>query len=316
MSIQARTAQVRTANDFMRRKLITLQPDTNVLDGVTRLLKENISGAPVVTDQGTYLGVFSEKSCLNALTDTAEVAHEAGMHIDTARDFMTTDLITLAPEIDVFDAIDHLLSKRISGAPVLGANGEFQGIFSEKTAMQVLIAAAYDQFPGTHVGVYMNTDRNRIVPAEATVLEIAHKFQQTPYRRLPVLLGEILAGQISRRDVLRAELRIAKQVLEKIKAPSCDPRLLETSGQRGVGDFMDRHAKTIHPSDDVLTVAQIFLNSPYRRLPVLEDDKLVGQVSRRDLLEAAAQLLRPPLHRRQPATLYFSMVSDTMPPSL
>src|SRR6056297_3379903 len=38
--------QVCTANDFMRRKLITLQPDTKVLVGVTQLLKENISGAP------------------------------------------------------------------------------------------------------------------------------------------------------------------------------------------------------------------------------------------------------------------------------
>ncbi len=36
---------VKTAQDFMRRKLVTLAADTNVLDGIARLLRDNISGA-------------------------------------------------------------------------------------------------------------------------------------------------------------------------------------------------------------------------------------------------------------------------------
>ena len=51
---------VKTAHDFMRRKLITLKAETNIIDGVARLLKDNISGAPVVDDDGIYQGVFSE----------------------------------------------------------------------------------------------------------------------------------------------------------------------------------------------------------------------------------------------------------------
>ena len=231
--------EVRTADDFMRRNLVMLRPETNVLEGVSKLLKSNISGTPVADADGNYLGVFSEKSCLNALTETVEIACQSGMHIDTARQFMTTELVTLSPDVNVFDAIDHLLSKRISGAPVLAATGNFEGIFSEKTAMKVLISAAYDQLPGTNVGAYMNIDRNRIVCENSTVLEIAHKFQETPYRRLPVLNGESLAGQISRRDVLREELRIAKHVVAQAATKGCDQRLRESNGNAAVGDFMD-----------------------------------------------------------------------------
>ncbi len=306
---------VKTAEDFMRRKLVTLKADTNIIDGVARLLKDNISGAPVVDDDGVYQGVFSEKCCMNALTVAVEIAVQAGMHVERAREFMTANLITLKPEVDVFEAIDHILAKRISGAPVLDADGNFEGIFSEKTAMHVLISAAYDHLPGTNVGAYMNTDRNRIISEDSSLLEVAHKFQQTPYRRLPILIGKKLAGQISRRDVLRAEHRLSKAIAEKATGDQADPKMQDTSSAQ-VGQYMDREAKTITPNIDILGIAQIFLNSPYRRLPVVQNGKLVGQVSRRDLLEAAADLLRPKRERHQAETLYISTLSDTRPPSL
>lgn len=306
---------VKTAEDFMRRKLITLSAETNIIDGVARLLRDNISGAPVVDHEGNYQGVFSEKCCMNALTDTVEVASDVGLHIERAREFMTAHLVTLKPDVDVFEAIDHILSKRISGAPVLDSNGKFQGIFSEKTAMQVLISAAYDHLPGTNVAAYMNTDRNRIISEDNSLLDVAHKFQETPYRRLPVLHGDKLAGQVSRRDVLRAEHRLAKEVCERSKRDGADPRMLDASSAQ-VGQYMDQEAQTIAPNVDLLSVAQIFLNSPYRRLPVVQDGSLVGQVSRRDLLGAAADLLRPKAEKHHSETLYLSTLNDSCPPSL
>lgn len=304
---------VKTAGDFMRRKLIVLGTDTNVIDGVTRLLKDNISGAPVVDGERRYLGVFSEKCCMNALTESVEAAREAGATIECARDFMTSKLVTLSAQIDVFEAIDHILSKRISGAPVLGEGGRFEGIFSEKTAMQVLIAAAYDQFPGSSVGAFMNTDRNRIIAEDDSLLDVAHKFQLTAYRRLPVLRNENLQGQVSRRDVLRAEHKLTKDFLQRNKN---DDSRLRKAATATVGDYMDCEARTITTSLDLLGVAQIFLNSPYRRLPVVEDGVLVGQVSRRDLLSAAADLLRPKRASSQDRSLYISTLSDERPPSL
>jgi CBS domain-containing protein len=305
---------VKTAEDFMRQKLVVLKPDTNIIDGVSRLLKDNISGAPVVDEEGTYQGVFSEKCCMNALTEAVEVADQAGMHVERARGFMTAHLITLTPEVDVFAAIDHILAKRISGAPVLSSDGHFEGIFSEKTAMQVLVAAAYDHLPGTNVGAYMNTDRNRIIDEECTLLSVAHKFQQTPYRRLPVLNGHKLCGQVSRRDVLRAEHRLCKELADRARREG--DQTMQRAADAKVGDYMDREAKTISPNVDLLSIAQTFLNSPYRRLPVVDRGRLVGQVSRRDLLNAAAALLQPKQECRHTESLYISTLSDTRPPSL
>jgi predicted transcriptional regulator len=50
--------------------------------------------------------------------------------------------------------------------------------------------------------------------------------------------------------------------------------------------YMDTHAQTIDEDMDLLSIAQIFLNTHARRLPVLDEGKLVGQISRRDVLKA------------------------------
>jgi CBS domain-containing protein len=308
--------EMKAVRDFMRRQLITLDGEDRVLDGIGKLLKHNISGAPVVDFQGKYLGVFSEKCCMNWLTTTLEFGSDAGLFVPRVQAFMASELITLSPDTDVFIAIDHLLEKRISGAPVVNGKGEYQGVFSEKTAMQALIAAVYDQLPGTCVSHYMDLDCNRLLGEEDLLLDVAHRFQQTHYRRFPVLRGKKLVGQVSRRDVLRAEQRLAMEVRERIQCAGDTAESRVAVITQFVGDYMDSGALTTCLGADLLSVAQMFLNSPYRRLPILDNGMLVGQVSRRDVLESAAALLRPAVARYASDTLYLSPLHKSVPASL
>jgi len=308
--------EMKAVRDFMRRQLVTLDAETCVLDGIGNLLRHNISGAPVVDSSGDFLGVFSEKCSMSSLTSVLELGFESGMSVPRVKAFMTRELVTLSPEIDVFDAIDHLLEKRISGAPVINAEGEYQGVFSEKTAMQALMAAVYDQLPGTCVSHYMDLDRNRLVCEDDLLLDVAHRFQKTPYRRFPVLCGNRLVGQVSRRDVLRAEQRMALDVRDRFRGGGHAAESRAVVITRVVGDYMDREALTTCMGADLLSVAQMFLNSPYRRLPILENGKLVGQISRRDVLESAAALLRPAATRYTSETLYLSPLQKSVPDSL
>ena len=309
-------SEMKTVRDFMRRQLITLGAETCVLDGIGNLLRHNISGAPVVDPDGIFLGVFSEKCCMNSLTTALEIGSQAGMFVPRVQTFMVSELVTLDPGMDVFDAIDHILEHRISGAPVINAANEYQGVFSEKTAMKALLAAVYDQLPGASVSHYMDLDPNRLVTEEDLLLDVAHRFQQTPYRRFPVLRGNKLVGQVSRRDVLRVEQRLAMGIREHVLTTS-DAAVWKAAGMTHVvSDYMDIDALTTCMGADLLSVAQMFLNSPYRRLPILENGRLVGQVSRRDVLEAAASLLRPSSGRHSAETLYLSPLRESPPAAL
>lgn len=52
-----------------------------------------------------------------------------------------------------------------------------------------------------------------------------------------------------------------------------------------VQDVMSKEVASVAPDDDVFKIANLFYRSNYRRLPVVEDGRVVGVVSRRDILE-------------------------------
>ncbi len=126
--------------------------------------------------------------------------------IPTAREVMTTSLVTLSPDTKVLDAIRLMLKNQISGAPVLDETGHLAGMFSERNCLQVLTAGEfYSDDPreeGT-VGNCMTQDFESVGP-DIDIYSLSQRFLTHAVRRLPVIEDGELIGQVSRRDVLRA----------------------------------------------------------------------------------------------------------------
>ena len=57
-----------------------------------------------------------------------------------------------------------------------------------------------------------------------------------------------------------------------------------------VQDFMSGDVETIGAGTDIVEVAETFLKSRFRRFPVVEGERLVGQISRYDVLRALEHL--------------------------
>jgi CBS domain-containing protein len=118
-------------------------------------------------------------------------------------DYMTTDLITLNPEMEINHAMNILLEKHISGAPVIDANGKLIGILSKKDCLKAALDASYYRDWGKTVADHMSKDIETL-NSGIGIVEAASIFLESRFRRFPVMENNQLIGQISRADVLRA----------------------------------------------------------------------------------------------------------------
>ncbi len=134
---------------------------------------------------------------------SAPISSQQHYAIPTARDVMVGSVITLTPDMSVFEAIQKLVASRISGAPVVDENGKILGMLEELDCLGVL---ASDQFHSedyeSRVRDYM-TERYETVEPDCDIYRLALYFRDKPVRRFPVMEGNRLVGQVSRRDVLR-----------------------------------------------------------------------------------------------------------------
>ena len=85
-----------------------------------------------------------------------------------------------------------------------------------------------------------------------------------------------LVGMISEKDCLRI---IIDRAYHNLPIRS-----------RKVSEYMTKAVRTMPPEKDVVSAANEFLIVPVRRMPVVEDGVLLGQISRRDILRAAKNI--------------------------
>ena len=124
--------------------------------------------------------------------------------------FMAKDLITFGLDTPIETAMETFLSNKISGAPVIDDNGSLVGILSEKDCMRTLFESSYYNNLGGLVKEYMSKKITK-VNIHSTLSDVVDKFMKSRFRRFPVVEGEKLVGQISRRDILRAIVQLSKE---------------------------------------------------------------------------------------------------------
>lgn len=123
------------AGDVMIREVVTIGPETPVLQIVQLLLSRGISGVPVVDEDGGLVGVVSEGDLLRRVelgtekhrgswraffTGTATLAEEyIRSHGTVARDIMTHEVVSVARTTPLAEIADLMETRHIKRVPVV-----------------------------------------------------------------------------------------------------------------------------------------------------------------------------------------------------
>lgn len=140
------------AADIMTPDVITVRPETPLDELVDLMLRNRISGLPVV-DNGIIVGIVSEgdllrraetgtekrrSQLLELVSSTARAAADyVRTHGRKAGEIMTTDLVTVLPDTPIAEIADILETKRIKRVPVV-LEGKVLGIVTRANLLKAL----------------------------------------------------------------------------------------------------------------------------------------------------------------------------------
>ena len=110
------------------------------------------------------------------------------------------------------------------------------------------------------------TENPRAIGASASVVEAARLMRDEHIGSLPITDDEELVGMITDRDITT-----------RVVAEAADPKMTS------VGDVVSRDLISVEPDEDLEEAVQLMASHQVRRLPVVENGRLVGIVAQADV---------------------------------
>ena len=149
---------MKTAADIMTPKVITVSPETTVVELAKILTAFNLSGVPVVDEQGTIVGIVTESDLIDQnkkihiptvvtildsflyLESPDKMKNEMKkMAGSTVADICTRDVVTVAPDCSLEDLATIMAEQHIHTLPVVLAD-KLVGIIGKKDIIKTLIS--------------------------------------------------------------------------------------------------------------------------------------------------------------------------------
>ena len=124
------------------------------------------------------------------------------------------------------------------------------------------------------------------IPPESSLLDAAMTMRRSSIRHLPIVDGERLVGIITERDVLRC----SPSLLSEITQDEYNAIFENTP----IARVMTRDPLSVTPDSPIRDAVALMMDRKMGCLPVVEGGRLVGILTRSDLLNVLMNLLPAP----------------------
>ncbi|MBO6122225.1 MAG: CBS domain-containing protein [Methanobrevibacter sp.] len=210
------------------------------------------------------------------------------------KNLMSEDIITVDKDQNLSDALKLLRKHNVSRLPVTN-NKELVGIISERDIANKLGSSKYESMPASrlHISSVMVKDVFT-VPETMQLDEVARLMLENGIGSVPVMNEEDkMVGIVSKADFVTLAVGIA---FEKIT----------------VKEIMTKDLTVVSPTERLVHARRQMIESHVGRLPVVDDESLVGMVTSKDLMRAFIDFRKKVPEKYQKSQIKEVLVDDIM----
>lgn len=149
-----------TARDIMTRNVVTVKPETSIEELATLLVKNEISGVPVLDDAGSLFGIVTENDLISRNKrlhiPTVVSFLDAAIYLESSRkfedevrrvaatkvgDICSRKVVTIAEDFTVVDIATIMTEKKVHLLPVI-KEGKVVGIVGKRDMVKAVARQA------------------------------------------------------------------------------------------------------------------------------------------------------------------------------
>ncbi len=161
--------------DRMSHPVITVEPDTPIMEAREIMRREKIRRLPVVDKEGNLVGIVTEKDILNASPSAATTLSiwELNYLLSKVKveEVMTRDVITTTEDTPLEEAARLIADHKIGALPVVRGR-KIVGIITESDLFRVFLELMGARVPGVRLTVCMPDVPGQLAKISQAIAEV------------------------------------------------------------------------------------------------------------------------------------------------
>jgi len=247
-------------------------------------LRNGISRVVVVDPDGKPVGIVTETDITRKLKVRGPAWRRRPIDKISIRRVMNENPISIDVNDTPRDAADLMLKNRVGSLLVMDGD-ELAGIITKKDLLRFF----KDRCAGRWKVRDLMTGDVKTVTENHTISHVIGIMEENDISRVVVTRDGGVAGIITSENLSFAtfedpEKGIPVEKVYFIRKTSEEKRKVRTISMLTAGDIMTEDVITVNPSADASEAASIMLENNISGLPVVEDDELVGIITKTDII--------------------------------
>jgi CBS domain-containing protein len=269
--------------DVMNEEIITIEDNEQVSHARNLMLKYGYSRILVLNQEAKLAGIVTEKDLTRKMRAKGPKWKRRPIDKISIHRVMTPNPLSISPNRELREAVELMIKNNISSIPVVDEE-EIVGIITKGELMEF-----YSQKFSGKWKVSDLMSRNVITVNENhSIGHVISIMEEKRIGKIVVMRDQEPVGIITPANISFADVEDLESGIEKIYFL----RPVEGKSKRNVrevslltaGDIMKNDLIKIHQDEDAANVADIMIKNNISGVPVVENDELVGIITRTDLI--------------------------------